>query len=64
LDYEGETVYRFAFLIDPKPDGLEGVLLRTRVSMAVRDALMDRDDDHYPFMRLISLADWNMHKGE
>ena len=63
LDYEGDTVYRFAFLIEPKPDGLEGALLRGRVSMAVRDALMERNDDHYPFVRLISRADWDARKG-
>ena len=63
LDYEGETVYRFTFLIEPKPDGLEGALLRGRVSMAVRDALMERNDDHYPFVRLISRAEWDARKG-
>ena len=62
-DYEGETVYRFAFLLDPYLKRLEGGWSRIQLSMALRDALMEHDDDHHPYVRLTSRADCDNHKG-
>ena len=56
----GEPAYFFSFVIDrdlalPHPPGM----LYLEIDGKIRDALIARGDETYPFMKIITPAEWN-----
>ena len=63
LDSTDRPVHVFSFLIgqdrDPRGRGLAYIRLVQRL----RDALLERGDAQYPFVRLLDRADWDRRAG-
>lgn len=56
----GEAAYFFSFVIDrdialPHPPGM----LYLEIEDKIRDALIGRGDETYPFLKIITPAEWN-----
>jgi hypothetical protein len=60
---EGESfdraVYRFSFLIDQDRALLRRGLMYSRIVQALSDALIARNDAHYPVITLLDREDWD-----
>ena len=50
--------YFFTFLIDQNRTDLRPGLLRIRLSIELRDALLARHDEHYPYIQILDRTDW------
>lgn len=61
-DFE-RPVYYFSFLIDQDRARLRAGLLLTRLIQKLRDELIARNDEHFPFIRILDRADWGKRTG-
>ena len=52
-------VYRFSFLIDQDRALLRPGLVYSRSVLALRDALIARNDAHYPVITILDRQDWD-----
>lgn len=62
-DFTGRPAHFFSFLIEQDRSRSDIGMQRIRLSQALRDELMARDDDHYPFVRVFDRADWDRVEG-
>jgi hypothetical protein len=58
LDAQDQPAYFVFFSFQLDQDRQRASLLKTRLSQAIRDKLIDRGDAHYPFVRLLAARDW------
>jgi hypothetical protein len=57
-DSDDEPVYVFTFLIGDELARQPTGVLRNRLGQRLRDLLMERNDTHYPIIRILDRADW------
>ena len=62
-DSTDRPAYFFSFLIDQGRDPRRGGLARIRLVQRLRDALLARDDGHYPIVEILNRADWERREG-
>lgn len=58
LDSTDRPAYYFSFLIERKGDREQAVQARIRLGQKLRDELLARDDDHYPYIKILNREDW------
>ncbi|MDP4023801.1 hypothetical protein Q8W71_14295 [Methylobacterium sp. NEAU 140] len=58
-DAEDRLAYFIAFVFAQDRGGPPDALTRIRVAQTIRDGLIAAGDEHYPFVRFLSQADWN-----
>nr|WP_294500940.1 hypothetical protein [uncultured Rhodopila sp.] len=63
LDSSDEPAYYFSFLVGQGYDPESGGVARIRLGQNLRDALMAREDGHYPYITLLTRADWEKREG-
>ena len=63
LDSSDQPAYYFSFMIGQGYDPGNGGMVRIRLGQNLRDALLDRNDDHYPYVTLLTRADWEKREG-
>ncbi len=61
-DSTDHPVYFFSFLIDQDRDPQRVGLTRVRLVQKLRDALIARDDGHYPIVEILNRADWEQRE--
>lgn len=57
-DSSDEPAYYFSFLIDQARNLEQAGLVRTRLAQKIRDQLVRRGDDGYPYISILSRRDW------
>ena len=62
-DSTDRPAYFFSFLIDKDRDPRRVGLARIRLVQELRDALIARDDEHYPIVEVLNRADWEKREG-
>lgn len=62
-DSSDRPAYFFSFLIEPDRDRQRAALIRTRLAQKIRDELVTRGDDRYPFIRVLGREDWGKRQG-
>ena len=62
LDSLDRPAYYFDFRVYREPGHPPAGLARTRLSQRLRDALMARGDDHYPYTYFFTHDDWARFK--
>jgi hypothetical protein len=53
--------YHFSFLIDHARVDLRPGLILSRVIQKLRDKLQDKQDEHFPIVRILNREDWDKH---
>lgn len=61
-DSSDEPAYFFSFLMHEGEDRQRAALIRTRLAQRIRDELIRRGDEVYPFVRVLRHEDWERHK--
>ncbi len=56
-------IYYFTYLIEQDRVRQRLGLVRTRIVQKLRDALIARQDPHYPMIRMLNRADWDKGAG-
>jgi hypothetical protein len=62
-DSTAVPTYFFSFLIDRDRDLSQRGLTLIRLTQRLRDEITAREDDHIPFVQIMSQADWEMVEG-
>jgi hypothetical protein len=62
-DSTDDPAYYFMIVADQDPDGREASRRRGALGMAIRDALIERGDETYPYIRIVDRADWGKVMG-
>lgn len=63
LDSSDEPAYYFSFVFDQGHEPEDRGLALIHLGQKLRDALIDRQDSHYPYVRRLTLADWEKREG-
>ena len=63
LDSTDQLAYFFTFLIERDRDRDRAGLTGIRLGQHIRDELIARDDEHYPYVRIVNQADWETLEG-
>jgi hypothetical protein len=64
LDSTNEPACFFSFLIEQDGDPMRAALQRTRLGQRIRDKLIDRGDERYPYIRVLGHKDWGKRLGD
>ena len=62
-DSTDQPAVYFSFLIDQGQDRQQAGLIRTRLLRGLRDELLARGYEHYPFVQILDRADWERRFG-
>lgn len=63
LDSSDEPAYYFSFVFDQGHEPEDRGLALIHLGQKLRDALIDRQDSHYPYVRRLTRADWEKREG-
>ena len=58
VDVDHRPAYFITYRFHDEDDRTRASLLRIRLSQAIRDALINRGDQGYPYVRLLGDRDW------
>ena len=58
LDSTDRPAYYFSFLIERKGDRQQAAQAYVRLGQKLRDELLAREDDHYPYVTILNREDW------
>ena len=59
VDWTDKPVYRFYIKVDRGPVHKNVARPSTMLELRIHDELIDRGDEHYPFVSIVGLADWD-----
>jgi len=62
VDHAGGPAYFFDFLIDQEPDRMAAALKRSRLGRKIRDVLLRKGDEAYPYIRVLGREDWGKRR--
>ena len=57
-DASDSPAHYFSFMLDPDRSGQRPALIQLRLGQRIRDELLARGDDTYPFIRFLRPGDW------
>lgn len=58
-DFSERPIYTFSFLIPDRLERARAGLLRTRLSLKLRDLLIDARDGRYPMVQILKRTEWS-----
>ncbi len=61
-DTTDNPAYHFMIIARQDPDPMKASLIRRDLGMTIRDALLNRGDESYPYLRILSPEDWEKVK--
>jgi hypothetical protein len=61
-DTTDDPAYHFMIIARQDPDPRNASRIRGELRMAIRDALLNRGDESYPYIRILSPEDWETVK--
>ena len=62
-DSSNEPAYRFTFLVNRISDEVKPIELYLNVIQYIRNELLSRNDEHYPYIRMLNQNDWLRRAG-